>query len=275
MVNLPAGNVIAEAVVQLQSAAVLAASVDLTEEGETEKHPADGDDPKRIADTDGDDPKRIADTDGICFDDLVLPTATVVKIMKDVLPEKAVVSKEAKETARRVATYFILYVTECASEIASSKKRKTVLAEDVVAALRELDFDDMVGRLNALLASRKLKGPVARKIAAPAAKAADDDAGIVQDVEMNQMGINAEKDQDNSHTTGNEGEATDIWPTMHTSRGTIMENDGGDAEEAEYEMDEDDHTDEEPDEEPDVEDLRPAYKAPLSRDFEASDDEEY
>jgi hypothetical protein len=38
-----------------------------------------------------------------------------------------------------------------ATEIASGKKRKTILPADIISALNELDFDDMVETLNGLL----------------------------------------------------------------------------------------------------------------------------
>ena len=69
---------------------------------------------------------------GIVYDDLALPQATVVKIIKDFvrfqrnlwlkeyiikrislqLPNHTVISKEAKDIFRKISAYFILYVTD-------------------------------------------------------------------------------------------------------------------------------------------------------------------
>ncbi|GAV00550.1 hypothetical protein RvY_11381 [Ramazzottius varieornatus] len=92
---------------------------------------------------------------GITYGELALPQATVVKIVKDFLPSQAVLSKEAKDIFRKISAYFILYVTDCASDIALRKKRRTILPENILAALQELGFEDMTVRLNQILSARK------------------------------------------------------------------------------------------------------------------------
>lgn len=72
----------------------------------------------------------------------LLPIANVGRIMKQVLPRNAKVSKEAKETMQECASEFISFVTSEATEKCRNEKRKTVSGDDVCWAFSRLGLDD-------------------------------------------------------------------------------------------------------------------------------------
>jgi len=115
------------------------------------------------------------------------PAACINRIVKAALPENVQVTKEAKSAFSKSAGIFILYLTTCANDFCRDKKRQTVSAADVLAAVSELDLDDFKPQLQAFLACfranegskrKKKKEPAAQTAAAAApqsAAAADDD----------------------------------------------------------------------------------------------------
>ncbi|KAH7543054.1 nuclear transcription factor Y subunit B-4 [Ziziphus jujuba] len=74
--------------------------------------------------------------------DRLLPIANVGRIMKQILPPSAKISKEAKETIQECATEFISFVTGEASDKCHKENRKTVNGDDICWALGALGFDD-------------------------------------------------------------------------------------------------------------------------------------
>lgn len=72
----------------------------------------------------------------------LLPIANVGRIMKQILPPSAKVSKEAKETIQECATEFISFVTGEASDKCHKENRKTVNGDDICWALSSLGFDN-------------------------------------------------------------------------------------------------------------------------------------
>ncbi|KAF5952213.1 hypothetical protein HYC85_010157 [Camellia sinensis] len=74
--------------------------------------------------------------------DRLLPIANVGRIMKQILPPSAKISKEAKETMQECASEFISFVTGEASDKCHKENRKTVNGDDVCWALSSLGFDD-------------------------------------------------------------------------------------------------------------------------------------
>ncbi|KAL3516076.1 hypothetical protein ACH5RR_022978 [Cinchona calisaya] len=71
----------------------------------------------------------------------LLPIANVGRIMKQILPPSAKVSKEAKETLQECATEFISFVTAEASGKCHKENRKTANGDDICWALSSLGFD--------------------------------------------------------------------------------------------------------------------------------------
>ncbi|KAI4349631.1 hypothetical protein L6164_010196 [Bauhinia variegata] len=74
--------------------------------------------------------------------DRLLPIANVGRIMKQILPPNAKISKEAKETMQECVSEFISFVTGEASDKCHKEKRKTVNGDDICWALAALGFDD-------------------------------------------------------------------------------------------------------------------------------------
>ncbi|KAG6764880.1 hypothetical protein POTOM_032369 [Populus tomentosa] len=83
--------------------------------------------------------------------DRLLPIANVGRIMKQILPPNAKISKEAKETMQECASEFISFVTGEASERCRKERRKTVNGDDVCWAMGALGFDDHAGPLRRYL----------------------------------------------------------------------------------------------------------------------------
>ncbi|KAL5701178.1 Nuclear transcription factor Y subunit B-5 [Ranunculus cassubicifolius] len=83
--------------------------------------------------------------------DRLLPIANVGRIMKQILPANAKISKEAKETMQESVSEFIGFVTGEASDRCLREKRKTVNGDDICWAMRSLGFDDYVEPLKRYL----------------------------------------------------------------------------------------------------------------------------
>ncbi|XP_074352552.1 nuclear transcription factor Y subunit B-5-like [Apium graveolens] len=83
--------------------------------------------------------------------DRLLPIANVGRIMKQILPSNAKISKEGKETMQECVSEFISFVTSEASEKCHKEKRKTVNGDDICWALGSLGFDDYVEPLKRYL----------------------------------------------------------------------------------------------------------------------------
>ncbi|KAA8527468.1 hypothetical protein F0562_034817 [Nyssa sinensis] len=83
--------------------------------------------------------------------DRLLPIANVGRIMKQILPPNAKISKEAKETMQECVSEFISFVTSEASEKCRKERRKTVNGDDVCWALGTLGFDDYAGPVKSFI----------------------------------------------------------------------------------------------------------------------------
>ncbi|CAM0884671.1 unnamed protein product [Alopecurus aequalis] len=100
-----------------------------------------------------------ASGEGIKEQDRLLPIANVGRIMKQILPPNAKVSKEAKETMQECVSEFISFVTGEASDKCHKEKRKTVNGDDVCWAFSALGFDDYVDPMRRyLLKFREIEG---------------------------------------------------------------------------------------------------------------------
>ncbi|WBW72760.1 DNA polymerase epsilon subunit Dpb4 [Schizosaccharomyces osmophilus] len=100
------------------------------------------------------------------LDDLALPRSIVMRLIKQVLPQKSTAQKEAVKAITNSATLFVSYLTSAAGEISSTKNRKVVMPQDVLSALQEIEYPDFTNQLDAhlqayeaALKEKKLKIP--------------------------------------------------------------------------------------------------------------------
>nr|CAH8859903.1 unnamed protein product [Trichobilharzia regenti] len=84
-------------------------------------------------------------------DDLYLPNAVLLRIIRESLPERTIVSREARSAISKSASSFILYVTSLASVHCEKSKRKTLTGNDILAALKEMEFGHFIPALNTFL----------------------------------------------------------------------------------------------------------------------------
>lgn len=100
-----------------------------------------------------------SDDGGIKEQERLLPIANVGRIMKQILPANAKISKEAKETMQECVSEFISFITSEASEKCRKERRKTVNGDDICWALGTLGFDDYAGPIRRYLHKyRELEG---------------------------------------------------------------------------------------------------------------------
>ncbi|KFM76350.1 DNA polymerase epsilon subunit 3, partial [Stegodyphus mimosarum] len=77
-------------------------------------------------------------------DELALPSAVIMRILKDAIPDGINVSREARAAVARAAAIFVLYTTASASQVQATSQRKTLSATDVFLALEDMLFEDMI-----------------------------------------------------------------------------------------------------------------------------------
>merc|ERR1712194_104601 len=65
------------------------------------------------------------------------------------------IGKEAKVAFSKASSIFILYVTTIANDLAKEARRTTVTAQDVLHALRDLEFDEFLPAVEACLHAYK------------------------------------------------------------------------------------------------------------------------
>ncbi|XP_038880507.1 nuclear transcription factor Y subunit B-4-like [Benincasa hispida] len=76
------------------------------------------------------------------WENLQLPIANVGRIMKKILPQKAKISKEAKETMQECASEFISFVASEAAEKCHKENRRTLNGDDICWALGSCGLDN-------------------------------------------------------------------------------------------------------------------------------------
>uniref|UniRef100_A0A915IHW1 DNA polymerase epsilon subunit 3 n=1 Tax=Romanomermis culicivorax TaxID=13658 RepID=A0A915IHW1_ROMCU len=88
-------------------------------------------------------------------EDLNLPLAVVSRIIKNALPDGVNISKEARIAVARAASVFVLYATTSANGYAIKAKRKTLAATDIMQALADMEFEELVEPLQQFLDAKK------------------------------------------------------------------------------------------------------------------------
>mmetsp|Transcript_38297 Transcript_38297/g.89070 ORF Transcript_38297/g.89070 Transcript_38297/m.89070 type:complete len:245 (-) Transcript_38297:654-1388(-) len=79
------------------------------------------------------------------------PLACVRRVLKRSLPKETNFGRDASSAFTRAAGIFIIYVTACANDFARENKRQTITANDILSAIKELDFDEFSPQLEDFL----------------------------------------------------------------------------------------------------------------------------
>ncbi|KAF1840816.1 histone-fold-containing protein [Cucurbitaria berberidis CBS 394.84] len=87
--------------------------------------------------------------DSLGVEDLNLPKSIVQRLGKGVLPPNTQIQKDALLAMSKSATVFVNYLTSCAAEHAQRSGKRTIMPQDVYAAMTELEFEFMLPRLEA------------------------------------------------------------------------------------------------------------------------------
>ena len=103
--------------------------------------------------------------------ELSLPMQCITRIIKSKLPDGMSVGSETKKVFSKACSLFVLYMTTVAADIAKENNRTNVSAADILAALRDLEFDELVPNVETALAAFR-ESEKARSIEAAAKKAA-------------------------------------------------------------------------------------------------------
>ena len=64
--------------------------------------------------------------------------------MKEALPKDTKISKEARECVQECVSEFIAFITCEACEITKEEKRKTINGDDILRAMKQLNFEDYI-----------------------------------------------------------------------------------------------------------------------------------
>lgn len=75
------------------------------------------------------------------------PLASVRRMLKNTLPSSTNVGKDAASAFSRACGIFVIYLTACANDFAREGKRQTITANDILAAVKELDFEEFAPKL--------------------------------------------------------------------------------------------------------------------------------
>ncbi len=84
-----------------------------------------------------------------------LPIANINRIMKESLSKDTKISKEARECVQECVSEFIAFITCEACEITKEEKRKTINGDDIIRAMKELNFEDYIVNVEAYNAKYK------------------------------------------------------------------------------------------------------------------------
>lgn len=114
------------------------------------------------------------------LEDLNLPQTVVARIVKEALPEGVSISKEARTGLAKAASVFVLYVTSATTNIVKNKKRKALTGQDVLDAMRDIEFDKFVAPLTEALEHYKQMAS-ARKSGAGKKKEDPEEAEVIED----------------------------------------------------------------------------------------------
>ncbi|KAL7491518.1 hypothetical protein ACHAWT_000842 [Skeletonema menzelii] len=79
------------------------------------------------------------------------PAACIRRLLKQTLPKSTNISKDSLSALSRASGIFILYLTACANDVAREGRRTTIVAKDVIGALKELEFEEFIPAMEKFL----------------------------------------------------------------------------------------------------------------------------
>ncbi|KIY02173.1 uncharacterized protein Z520_02311 [Fonsecaea multimorphosa CBS 102226] len=82
--------------------------------------------------------------DGVGIDDLLLPRSLISRLSRGVLPPNTSLQKDALLALTRSATVFISYLAHHANEQSQLRHKKTLGVQDVMVALKEIEFGNVM-----------------------------------------------------------------------------------------------------------------------------------
>jgi len=155
------------------------------------------------------------------------PLACIRRILKNSLPKSTNVGKDASLAFSRACGIFCIYLATCANDFARESKRSTITANDILAAIKELDFDEFTPQLEHFLQehrkdekrkkdAKKEKETTSKGKAKEAGEEEpkgnhelddDDDEDVEEDAKLSALDTSAEygDDDDDARHDGEEG----------------------------------------------------------------------
>ncbi|KAK5164968.1 uncharacterized protein LTR77_009633 [Saxophila tyrrhenica] len=99
----------------------------------------------------GDGTPAKAPKDGMSVEDLSLPKSMIARLAKGVLPANTQIQKDALLALHKSATVFVSYIASNSNEFAANAGKKTIMPQDVLAAMKDCEFESFKPRLEAEL----------------------------------------------------------------------------------------------------------------------------
>ncbi|KAI0011607.1 histone-fold-containing protein, partial [Xylariaceae sp. FL0662B] len=209
----------------------------------------------------------------VSIEDLNLPKSIITRLAKGVLPPNTQIQANAILAMSKSATVFVNHLANAANEHTRNASKKTIMPNDVFAALEDIEFDFMRDRLEAEFqkfnevqttkrTTYRRKVAAAKKADKAKAPAADVDTSLVSTATTTDAGraprskkqkTNApddsamDVDADTTRETHDVSDAEIDLEQEHEDDEDEDENDGGEEEEEEEEEAEEDDNEEEQD----------------------------
>ncbi|CEG36685.1 dna polymerase epsilon subunit 3-like [Plasmopara halstedii] len=83
-------------------------------------------------------------------------TSLTARAVKRALPDRAILTKDARQTLNSATSVFTLYLASLAHETSVANKRNTITLKDVLQTLRDADFEHFIEPIEACLQEAKV-----------------------------------------------------------------------------------------------------------------------
>ncbi len=91
----------------------------------------------------------MASTTPVPPEGLSLPITSMARLMRAPLPDTVLLHADVKSMAIKATALFIIYLADAANDIRKQTKRSTITSEDIIAALRDIDFESLIDPVSA------------------------------------------------------------------------------------------------------------------------------